>query len=63
MKQNFSHPPKLQNKRPNFQLLLSVSCASHIVSLASELFFSAGKDPASNSLTASDDRSESSGLD
>lgn len=33
------------------------------MSLASELFFFAGKNPAANFLTASDDRSESSGLD
>jgi len=33
------------------------------MSLASELLFSAGKNPATKSLTASDDRSEISGLD
>lgn len=55
--------PKLQNKQPNFHTLVSVSYVSHIKSLASKLVFSAGKNPAANSLSASDDRSEGSGLD
>lgn len=56
-----------QNYKTDIQifrfLYLKVSCISHVMSLASELFFFAGKNPAANSLTSSDDRSESSGLD